>query len=150
VPEKRTEVYHELAKDIGIYERIDWFFELEKTELARKIKDAFLTVAPLKACNRNIVQGCNPLKVLESMGYATPVVASKLPVIEHLIEDNITGFLVPPDRPQLLGRRIRLLYEKQKVVKEVGDKAKKSIQEKYLWKDQEVKMKNLYHNLDYV
>jgi len=150
VPQKRTEVYHELAQAIGIYERIDWFYELDKTELAQKIEAAFLTVAPLAACNRNILQGCNPLKVLESMGYGTPVVASKLPVIEHLIEDNQTGFLVPPDRPQSLGRRIRSLYEQQKVVKEVGNRAKNKIQEKYLWEHQEKKMKKLYLNLDYV
>ncbi|MFS4491829.1 glycosyltransferase family 4 protein [Maribacter sp. 2308TA10-17] len=150
VPQKRIEVYQDLARDIGIFERIDWFFELNKKELAQKIKDAFLTVAPLTACNRNIVQGCNPLKVLESMSYGTPVVASKLPVIEHLIEDGETGFLVPPDRPQLLGRRIRTLMEREKLVGQVGSKAKKSIEEKYLWEDQELKMKNLYLNLEYV
>lgn len=148
VPQKRVAVYHQLALDIGIAERIDWHYELDKVTLAKKITGAFLTVAPLSACDRNIIQGCNPLKVLESMSYGTPVVASKLPVIEHLIEDNETGFLVAPDRPQLLGRKIRRLYEQQKLVKEVGRNAKKNIEEKYLWEDQEAKMKKLY--LSYV
>ncbi|MFK7813888.1 MAG: glycosyltransferase family 4 protein [Maribacter sp.] len=150
VPEKRTEIYQALAKDIGIFDTIDWFFELDKTELAKKIKGAFLTVAPLAACDRNIIQGCNPLKVLESMSYGVPVVASKLPVIEELITDDITGFLVPPDRPQELGRQIRFLFEQKKFVKEVGSNAKNNIEEKYLWEDQEVKMKNIYLNLNYV
>ena len=150
VPEKRVTAYHMLAEDIGIAKRIDWYYELDKQELAQKIKGAFLTVAPLAACNRNIVQGCNPLKVLESMSYGTPVVASKLPVIQYLIEDNKTGFLVLPDRPQLLGRKLRMLYEQKKLVKEVGRNAQKRIEEKYLWEDQEVKMKNLYLNLEYV
>lgn len=150
VPQKRVEVYQRLAQVIGISERIDWFYELDKPELAQKISDAFLTVAPLTACDRNIIQGCNPLKVIESMSYGTPVVASNLPVIDELIEDNQTGFLVPPDRPKLLGRRIRMLYEQKRTVEEIGINAKKNIEEKYLWEDQEVKMKNLYLNLEYV
>jgi len=150
VPEKRITVYQELAHNIGIHDRIDWFYELDKTELAQKIKAAFITVAPLAACDRNIIQGCNPLKILESMSYGTPVVASRLPVIEYLIADNKTGFLVPPDRPQILGRRIRRLYEQPEVVKEVGHTAQKIIEEKYLWEDQEIKMKKLYLNLEYV
>jgi len=147
VPKKRVQIYHTLAKDLGIFDRIDWYYELDKTRLAKLIKGAFLSVAPLASCDRNIIQGCNPLKVLESMSYATPVVASKLPVTESLIQDEETGFLVPADRPQLLGRKIRSLYQEKQQVKKVGQNARKLIQEKYLWKDQEIKMKQLYQML---
>ena len=84
------------------------------------------------------------------MSYATPVVASKLPVTECLISDGKTGFLVPADRPQLLGRKLRSLYEQENLVQKVGRNAKKLIEEKYLWKDQEAKMKALYRTLTYV
>ncbi len=150
VPQKRIAIYHTLAEDLGILDRIDWYYELDKEQLALIIQEAFLSVAPLAACNRNIIQGCNPLKVLESMSYATPVVASKLPVTECLISDGKTGFLVPADRPQLLGRKLRSLYEQENLVQKVGRNAKKLIEEKYLWKDQEAKMKALYRTLTYV
>jgi glycosyltransferase involved in cell wall biosynthesis len=111
VQKKRTLIYHELAEDFGVNHKIDWLYELNKEELVVKIKNAKLTVAPLSECNRNITQGCSPLKILESMAYGTPVVASRIPVVAELITDNNTGYLVPPDRPETLGRKIRTLLD---------------------------------------
>jgi len=144
VPEKRTLIYHDLAKSIDVYHKVDWLYELDKQLLASKIKNALLTVAPLSSCNRNIIQGCNPLKILESMAYATPVIASDIPVVRELISDHKTGYLVPSDRPELLGRKIRTLLEVPKELKKVGLNGKKEIEKKYLWDYQEHKMKNIY------
>lgn len=147
VPEKRTEIYQELATQIGVNDKIDWFFELDKKALAIKIKNAKFTVAPLASCNRNLIQGCNPLKIIESMGYGTPVVASNIPVVAELIENNVTGFIVPPDRPESFGRKMRELLELPLVLKDVGLKSEKHIEKNYLWEYQEEKMKTLYHSL---
>lgn len=147
VPEKRTLIYQELAQNIGIAHKIDWLFELEKTELAQKIKQALFTVAPLAASNRNIVQGCNPLKILESMAYGTPVIASNIPVVSEIIKNKDLGFLVTPDRPELLGRKMRTLLEQPEILKLTGLNGKKEIEKNYLWKDQELKMKTIYKTL---
>lgn len=146
VPKKRTTIQKELATSIGIAHRIDWYYELDKSHLAAHIQQATLTVAPLSACDRNIVQGCNPLKILESMAYGIPVVASDIPVVRALI-DKDTGFLVAPDRPETLGRTIRALLESPDKISEVGQNAKQKIKNKYLWEDQEAKMISLYQNL---
>ncbi|WP_040281755.1 glycosyltransferase family 4 protein [Psychroserpens damuponensis] len=151
IPEKRTEIHKQLAQNIGVFDSINWHYELNKKELAVMIKNAILTVAPLSACDRNIVQGCNPLKILESMSYGIPVVASDIPVVRELIEDNVTGFLVPPDRPEDLGRAIRALLEQPEKLKAIGTHAKQHIKNNYLWIDQESKMKTVYKNrLTYV
>ncbi|TXE11596.1 glycosyltransferase family 4 protein [Seonamhaeicola algicola] len=151
VPEKRTEIYQELAQTIGVNHKVKWMFELDKENLSHVIKNAVLTVAPLTACNRNIVQGCNPLKILESLAYGTPVVASDLPVVTEIIKDNKTGFLVPPDRPQILGRTIKTLLDKPEKLKRVGKNGKIAMEKNYLWKYQESKMINLYKSeLEYV
>lgn len=147
VPEKRTHFYQELAQDIGVGHQIDWLFELDKPQLATLIKNALLTVAPLASCDRNIVQGCNPLKIIESLAYGTPVVASDLPVVKELIEDTKTGFLVPPDRPELLGRKIRSLLMQPKTLEHVGKNGKKAIENNYLWEYQEAKMMTVYKTL---
>lgn len=147
VPEKRTLHYKELALSIGIANKIDWFYEQNKPVLASHIKAAKLSVAPLSSCNRNIVQGCNPLKIIESMAYATPVVASNIPVVRELIVNNSTGFLVAPDRPELLGRKIRYLLEQPELCNTVSKNAEQEIKNNYLWEAQELKMKSIYKNL---
>lgn len=147
IPEKRTEIYKTLAESMDIAHRIDWFYEQDKPTLARHIKAAKFTVAPLASCDRNIVQGCNPLKIIESMAYGTPVIASNIAVVRELITDNETGFLVAPDRPEQLGRKMRTLAEQPQILKRVGQNGKNKIEKNYLWLYQEAKMKTMYQNL---
>ncbi|SHJ09339.1 glycosyltransferase family 4 protein [Aquimarina spongiae] len=146
VPEKKALYLKKLAEDIGVENKIDWHFELDKNSLASKIKNALCTIAPLSACNRNLKQGCNPLKIVESMGYGTPVIASDIAVVHEFIDDNNTGFLVPPDRPELLGRKIRTLVQNTSTLKSVGDNAKNYVIRNFLWEFQEKKMKEIYVN----
>jgi len=127
--------------------RIDWFYEQDKSTLASHIKAAQFTVAPLSACDRNIMQGCNPLKIIESMAYGTTVVASNIPVVRELIVDDVSGILVPPDRPELLGRKMRMLLEAPETLARIGKQAKAEIDKNYLWLYQEGKMKKVYQNL---
>ncbi|MGX2953608.1 glycosyltransferase [Shewanella sp. JL219SE-S6] len=56
-------------------------------------------MAPLTPCRRNMLQGCCPLKVLESMACGTAVIASDLPVIRELVTHEKHGLLVPPPGP---------------------------------------------------
>ncbi|WP_396601064.1 glycosyltransferase family 4 protein [Algibacter sp. R77976] len=147
IPEKRTEIYKTLAESMDIAHRIDWFYEQDKPTLANHIKVALFTVAPLASCDRNIIQGCNPLKIIESMAYGTPVIASNIAVVRELITDNETGFLVTPDRPEQLGRKMRTLLENPDVLKRVGQNGKNKIEKNYLWLYQEAKMKTMYQNL---
>ena len=49
---------------------------------------ADVVVAPLTRNDRNLVQGCCPLKVLEAMACGTPLIASDLPVVRELVSDN--------------------------------------------------------------
>lgn len=147
VPEKRTQIYQELAKNYGVAHQLIWFYELDKKQLSEKITDAIFTVAPLTACDRNLVQGCNPLKILESMAYGVPVLATHLPVVNEIITENVNGFLVAPDRPEIFGRKMRSLLNNRKKLQEIGVNAKKLIKENYLWEYQESKMKLVYQNL---
>ncbi|WP_289045465.1 glycosyltransferase family 4 protein [uncultured Olleya sp.] len=147
VPEKRTLHYKTLANTLGIAHRIDWFYEQDKPTLAAHIQQAKLTVAPLVACDRNIIQGCHPLKIVESMAYGTPVVASDLPVVTEIVTANKTGVLVPPDRPEILGRTIRKLLESPSLLEAIGKGALLDIKNNYLWEAQELKMTTVYKNL---
>lgn len=49
---------------------------------------------------------CYPNIVLEAFSVGIPVIASATPVLRELIEDQVTGFLVPPCDPVILARTI--------------------------------------------
>ena len=61
-------------------------------------------VAPLARGDRNEVQGCSPLKIVESMAAGTAVVASDLPVARELVTPGRDGLLVAPGAPRALAR----------------------------------------------
>ncbi|MDX2154115.1 MAG: glycosyltransferase family 4 protein [Bryobacteraceae bacterium] len=54
------------------------------------------TVVPLADTPRNTLQGCCPLKMIESMAAATPVIASDLAVVREWVRDGVEGVLAPP------------------------------------------------------
>ena len=88
-----------------------WHFALPEAELARFKQHALLSLAPLKDCSRNVVQGCAPLKILESLAAGTPVIASDLPAVREIMRDGEHGRLIAPDRPGELARAIRVALD---------------------------------------
>ena len=70
-----------------------------RAEVVERFHDSHVTVVPLTAADRNTVQGCCPLKMLEAMAAGCPVVASDLPVVRELAVPGRHFLGVPPDDP---------------------------------------------------
>ena len=69
--------------------------------------------------------------ILEGMVLRKPVIATKHGGPVECIEDEISGFLVPPDNPILLSEKILFLLENKEVSKMVGENARKRVEEKF-------------------
>ena len=110
-PPKRARPYVRLAAKLGLEDRVDWHHRVPHRDVAAWLAHAEVSVAPLVDGERNTVQGCCPLKVIESLAAGTPVVASDLEVVRELVTDGEHGRLVAPDRPAELARAIRVLHE---------------------------------------
>ncbi|HYC89518.1 MAG TPA: glycosyltransferase family 4 protein [Thermoanaerobaculia bacterium] len=122
-----------LAERLGVAGRIVWQYELDEPELARWRQHALVSVAPLTDCERNVVQGCAPLKILESMASGTAVVASDVPPVREIIEDRGNGWLVHPERPAELARALRILLDHPEKARELGARARRTIAERFTW-----------------
>lgn len=133
VKPKRAKELRRLSRRLEIAERVDWLFQLSKEELRPWLVHALLTVAPLTECSRNLEQGCCPLKILESMAAGVPVVASRLPVVEELMEDRTHGLLVRAQRPDAFARAIRVMLECPEKREEMGKNARAHIEAHYTW-----------------
>ncbi|HEX6083174.1 MAG TPA: glycosyltransferase [Thermoanaerobaculia bacterium] len=125
--------YARLAERLGVAQRIVWKYELGEPELARWRQHALVSVAPLTDCERNVTQGCAPLKILESMASGAAVVASDVPPVRELIEDRENGWLVHPERPAELARAIRILLEHPEKARILGSNARRTIEERFTW-----------------
>lgn len=64
-----------------------------------RVADADLLLVPSRAENL-------PVSILEAMAVAVPVVATRVGGIAELIDDGVTGRIVPPDDPTAMARAI--------------------------------------------
>jgi glycosyltransferase involved in cell wall biosynthesis len=135
------------ATRLGVADRMIWRVALEEAELASWRAHALASVAPLTECARNVLQGCAPLKVLESMAEGVPVVASDLASVREIITDGHDGRLVPADRPADLARALRLLVEYPDERARLGGAARHTIGRRFRWEDSLVQLRQLYDGI---
>ncbi len=143
-PERQARGLRRLAERLGVAGRVIWQFRLSQAELFPFRSHAILSVAPLTECPRNLLQGCCPLKILESMAVGVPVVASDLPAVRDLITDGVEGRLVRPDRPAELARTLRVLLSYPELLPAMGQRARERITRDFTWAGATAQLAALY------
>jgi glycosyltransferase involved in cell wall biosynthesis len=144
VHQRRAKALRKFAEKLGVAERVHWRFALPEAELARWREHALLSLAPLRDCSRNVVQGCAPLKILESMASGTPVIASDLPAVRELMRDGEHGRLVAPDRPGELARAIRVALDYPDALERMGAAARAHVASELGWDRSVEQLRALY------
>ena len=135
--------YRKMAEKLGIAERVVWQFALPQEALFPWVQHALLSLAPLTDCSRNRLQGCCPLKILESMALGTPVVASDLPAVRELVNSE-HACLVRPGRHGELAMAMRCLLEEPEALKSLGEHAQQHIKHHFSWQQACRSLTNVY------
>ena len=81
------------------------------------------------------------LVIAEAMGCGKPVVASSVGGIPELIEDSITGILIPPARPKDLAEAILTLLQNNELALGMGQAGRKRTEEYFdlrMWVDKTI------------
>lgn len=84
------------VRKLGLADKVLLHPALAPQRLAAVLSCLEFTCAPLLETTRNVVQGCCPIKIVESMAAGTPVLASDLRVTRALIQHDRDGFLARP------------------------------------------------------
>ena len=71
------------------------------------------------------------LSILEAMYFGCPSVARRAGGIPEVVEDNVSGLLVPSDNPDELARAIERLIQEPKRRKEMGQAAQRRAREHF-------------------
>jgi glycosyltransferase involved in cell wall biosynthesis len=144
---RRAKPYRKLAEKLGVGDRVRWQFALTQPQLAGWLQGAVLSLAPLRDCSRNALQGCAPLKIIESLAVGVPVVASDLPAVRELVEDGEHGTLVAPDRPGELARAIRLLLDHPQQREVMSASARAHVAARFTWQRSTDRLRKIYDQL---
>jgi len=77
------------------------------------------------------VGNCGGQVALEAMALGRAVIASDVPCLRDLIDDGVTGFLVPPADVVALGRRTRSLFADAALRERLGNAARQSVRQRF-------------------
>ncbi len=72
-----------------------------------------------------------PTSAIEAAFFGLPVVASHRGGLPEIIADGVTGFLVPPGKPDELAGKINVLIEEPDTRREMGGRARKLAEERF-------------------
>ncbi|HEX8822553.1 MAG TPA: glycosyltransferase family 4 protein [Archangium sp.] len=106
---------------------------LPQAELARLHHACDVVLVPLPPNDRNLVQGCCPLKLLEAMASGTPVVASDLPVVRVAAEHGVHALLVRPGSPKAIAEGVRALRADPALGPRMARQARARIERDFTW-----------------
>jgi len=128
-----------LAYDYGLAGKFIRFTEaLGRDEVAKVLGKATIFVFP------SLREGL-PLSVLEAMACGVPVVGSDVPGINDVIINGENGLLVPARDPKALAKAVLTLLNDEDLRRELGQKARKLVTEKYCWDSVISKIENIYY-----
>src|SRR5258708_31480246 len=71
--------------------------------------------------------------LLEAMACATPVICTDVASMPEIVNDGLTGFVVPPNDVATLRQRLTWLFEHPGEAKVMGERARRRVLEKFTW-----------------
>ena len=80
---------------------------------------------------------------LEAMACGTPVVASQVGGLAFLVQDGVTGYVVPDDNPELLAERLTRLLRDPQLRARLGFQAAEYARQ-YAWENIVERLANVY------
>lgn len=84
------------------------------------------------------------LSAIEAMSYALPVVASAVDGLKEVVDDHVTGLLVPPQNPLALSRAIITLMNNPQQQKQLGEAGRMRVKATFAYTLYQKKVAQLY------
>ncbi len=116
-------------------------------EVPALIAAADVCVAPLALNDRNVTQGCCPLKVIECMAAGRPLVAANLPVVRELAREDVDALLFAPDDPADLARQVLRLLADRDLAARLTAAAAERARAKFTWHAAQKRLLRVYERL---
>jgi glycosyltransferase involved in cell wall biosynthesis len=137
---KKEESLRELAKELNIEEHVTFLGYVPDEKLPDLYAASDIFVLP--AIYENF-----PFAILEAQATALPVISTEVGGIPEFLVDNENGFLIDPGDQEQLTQRVIALLQNPKLAKEMGNRGRSLIEEKFAWRLITSQVIDLYHKL---
>jgi glycosyltransferase involved in cell wall biosynthesis len=137
---KKEENLRILAQELNIEENVKFLGYVPDEKLPSLYSASDIFVLP--AIYENF-----PFAILEAQAAGLPVISTKVGGIPEFLVDNENGFVIDPGDSIQLTQRLLALLQDAKLAKEMGDRGRKLIEEKFDWRIITGQVIDLYHKL---
>jgi glycosyltransferase involved in cell wall biosynthesis len=133
----RLDEYAGLARTLQIMDQVHFLGHVEHGKLPAHYAKADLLVLPSRMESFGLV-------LVEAMACGLPVVATRVGGIPEVVEDGVTGLLVPPNDPEALAEGINSLLEDPDRMKAMGARGRERAKEHFTWDTVAKRLVSLY------
>ena len=129
--------YPSLLRSLAAGRLVDFLGAVDDEELARQYRTAAVLIIPSVewTCygRRIVVSELLGLVALEAMASGTPVIASRLGGLPEIVEDGVTGYLVPPGDVSTLRERLTQVLADPAGAARLGSSAREAVVAEWTW-----------------
>lgn len=138
----QLEELKKLTKFYGIDERVLFEGYIQNCNVPQVLNqmDVFLLGSKLNSESFGVA-------AVEAMACGLPVIATKVDGFKEVIEDKITGFLVPVDDVETMSQYMKQLYKDKELRKEMGRQGRQRVEQLYDWKKNVSTMIEIYKTM---
>ena len=129
-----------LVQQLGLHGRVTFLENLSTEELLHEYNRAQVLVSP------SLYEGFG-LPAAEAQACGTPVVATTAGALPEIVDDGVTGLLVPPGDTGALAEAIRTLLTDPERCRRMGEAGAKRVQEHFSWQRTAEETLALYHEV---
>jgi len=143
--EQRSQL-EQTTKDLGLAEKVRFWGAISNQCLPEFYAAADLFVAPSIEAASGDTEG-QGVVLLEAFAGRACVLTTRVGGIEAAVRDNVTGALVPPNRPRDLALAMEKLLDDPDLRARLVENAFREVKERYDWKRIAGEFESLYRTL---
>lgn len=145
-PSERKSLYRTIDR-LGMAQHVTIQEPMSQAGLVDLLHNSDVALAPLPPNDRNLVQGCCPLKVIETMASGTPIVASDLPVVSALAINESEALLVRPGSPKAIKDGLLTLAKDPSLGQRLSKAGRARVEQEFTWQHATERLLQSYHEL---
>lgn len=144
---KESDAIRKHVDALSLQSSIELKDSVSKPDLCKLYHEKHALIAPLTRCDRNTVQGCCPLKIIEAMAAGLPVISSRLSVVEELVTHDVDGLLVKPNSAKSIKDALFRLRDEDGLATRLALNARRKVEGQFSWQHSQDQLIEVYQNL---
>lgn len=127
------------------WQRTNYIGRVNQSELASLLNSSLAGMVVLRGVSSHL--DSLPVKMFEYMNAGIPVIASRFPFWDQIIQETGAGITVDENKTTEVSNAIDWIIEHPEEAKKMGENGSKAVLEKYNWAVEEKKLLELYQKL---